>query len=74
MLDGAAVKVFVVEERRCDLVPAVRQLSKPEEKYIEPFHGDSGAVVAMRMGLCEVEGDDENNLWDLLRIPPKDSW
>jgi len=70
MMD-AMVKVFVVEERRWDLVPAVKQLSKLEEKYIESFHGDSGPVVAMWIGLCEVEGDDGNNLWDLLRIHPK---
>jgi hypothetical protein len=42
-----AVKVVVVP----DHVPAVKQLSRPEEKYIESFHGDSGAVVGRRMGL-----------------------
>jgi hypothetical protein len=46
MRDGAAELVVVP-----DLVPAVRRLSRPEEKYIESFHGDSGVVVARRMGL-----------------------
>lgn len=46
MVDDAAELVVVP-----DLAPAVRWLSKPEEKYIESFHGDSGVVVARRMGL-----------------------
>ena len=46
MVDDAAELVVVP-----DLVPAVRRLSRLEEKYIESFHGDSGVVVARRMGL-----------------------
>jgi hypothetical protein len=46
MMDDA-VKLVVVS----GLVPAVTQLSRLEEKYIESFHGDSGVVVARRMGL-----------------------
>lgn len=57
MVDGA-VKFVVVEERRSDLVPAVKRPSRPEEKYKESFHGHSEVVVVRLMGLSEVEGDD----------------
>ena len=45
MDDGAGLVVVP------DLVPAVRRLSRTEEKYIESFHGDPGVVVARLKGM-----------------------